>query len=157
MQGCGQVHPISFLKNFMKGCKFWENQAYTAQEGLQLLFHCEYLALVEYIECVVPLVFVVYKSILQQLPNVVYYPGGAGSWGVTAVTNLLVFAVLEVASLVLLHVFLQRTFAFSPLYQLAFVLETQVYPVQANLVLEAIFLLQALHIHVVFTWQHAQC
>ncbi|KAG3161718.1 hypothetical protein PC128_g20744 [Phytophthora cactorum] len=124
-------------------------------QGLQLLFHCEYLALVEYIECVVPLVFVVYKSILQQLPNVVYYPGGAGSWGVTAVTNLLVFAVLEVASLVLLHVFLQRTFAFSSLYQLAFVLETQVYPVQANLFLEAIFLLQYQleHLGADFTFQ----
>eukprot|EP00644_Phytophthora_capsici_P002794 jgi/Phyca11/124800/e_gw1.55.168.1 len=110
--------------------------------GLQLLFHCEYLALVEYIECVVPLVFVMYKSILEQLPNVVYYPGGAGAWGTTAVTNLVVFAVLEVVSLVFLHFTLQRKCAFSPLYQLAFVLETQVYVVQANLFLETIFLLQ---------------
>ncbi|GMF27818.1 unnamed protein product [Phytophthora lilii] len=50
-------------------------------QGLQLLFHCEYLALVEYVECIVPLMFVVYKSILEQLPHVVYYPGGSGKLG----------------------------------------------------------------------------
>lgn len=60
----------------------------------------------------------------------------------TAVVNLLVFAALEIGSLFLLHFILQHKFAFSPLYQLAFVLETQVYPVQANLFLETIFLLQ---------------
>jgi hypothetical protein len=58
-------------------------------QGFQLLFHCEYLTLVEYVECIVPLVFVVYKSILEQLPNVDYYPGGAGHWGVRAVVNIL--------------------------------------------------------------------
>ncbi|GMF14254.1 unnamed protein product [Phytophthora lilii] len=108
-------------------------------QGLQLLFHCEYLALVEYIECVVPLVFVVYKSILEQLPNIAYYPEGGGNWSMNAVINPLVFSAMEIGSLVLLHIFLQRRFAFSPLYQLAFVLETQVYPVQANLFLETIF------------------
>ncbi|RLN31276.1 hypothetical protein BBJ28_00021130 [Nothophytophthora sp. Chile5] len=102
-------------------------------QGLQLLFHCEYLTLVEYVECVVPLVFVVYKSILQQLPNVIYYPGGAGRWGLATVANVLVFATLEVVSFLMLNALLQRKFAFSPLYQLAFVLETQAYLVQATL------------------------
>ncbi|POM77428.1 Hypothetical protein PHPALM_5188 [Phytophthora palmivora] len=111
-------------------------------QGLQLLFHCEYLALVEYIECVVPLVFVSYKSILEYLPNAAYYPGSAGSWSISAVVNLVVFASLEILSLIFLHFFLKHKFAFSPLYQLAFVLEMQIYPVQANLFLETIFLLQ---------------
>ncbi|KAG6942933.1 hypothetical protein JG687_00018777 [Phytophthora cactorum] len=39
-------------------------------QGLQLLFHCEYLALVEYVECIVPLVYVIYKSVVEQLPNI---------------------------------------------------------------------------------------
>ncbi|KAE9336701.1 hypothetical protein PF008_g12893 [Phytophthora fragariae] len=81
-------------------------------QGLQLLFHCEYLALVE---CVVPLVFATYKSILEQLPNVVYYPGGAGSWGISALANLLVFSALEIMTFVLFVKFLQRKFSFSPL------------------------------------------
>ncbi|KAF1791088.1 hypothetical protein GQ600_7098 [Phytophthora cactorum] len=101
-------------------------------QGLQLLFHCEYLALVEYIECVVPIVFVTYKSVLEQLPNIVYYPGGAGNWGSYAIVNTLVFAALEIGSFLILNQFLQRKFAFSPLYQVAFVLETHVYcPIKA--------------------------
>ncbi|KAF4031158.1 hypothetical protein GN244_ATG17031 [Phytophthora infestans] len=91
------------------------------RQGLRLLFHCEYLTLVEYVECVVPLVFMIYKSVLKQLPNAVYYPGGADKWETGAVTNILIFAALEVVSLLLLHFYLQRQFSFSPLYQLAFV------------------------------------
>ncbi|KAE8915347.1 hypothetical protein PF003_g1072 [Phytophthora fragariae] len=109
-------------------------------QGLQLLFHCEYLALVE---CVVPLVFATYKSILEQLPNVVYYPGGAGSWGISALANLLVFSALEIMTFVLFVKFLQRKFSFSPLYQLAFVFETQMYLVQAKLLIEIVTLLQS--------------
>ncbi|EGZ17541.1 hypothetical protein PHYSODRAFT_504013 [Phytophthora sojae] len=111
-------------------------------QGLQLTFHCEYLVLVEYVECIVPLIFVLYKSVLEHLPNAVYYPSSASNFGASAVANTLVFAFLEIVSLLLVHLFLQRKFAFSPLYQLAFVLETQVYMVQAQLFIEGIFLLQ---------------
>jgi len=112
-------------------------------QGLQLLFHCEYLALVEYVECVVPLVFVTYKSILNQLPNAAYYPDAPGSWGMSAVTNLLVFAALEIATFMLFIRFLHKKFSFSPLYQLAFVFETQSHLVQAKLVIEIVTLLQS--------------
>ncbi|KAE8885464.1 hypothetical protein PF003_g30474 [Phytophthora fragariae] len=122
--------------------------------NLLLLFHCEYLVLVEYVECIVPIIFLVYKSVLEQLPNVVYYPGGAGKWGAAAVTNLVVFVVLEIGSLVLLHIFLQQKFAFSPLYQLAFVLETQIHAVQATLFSLTLFVLpyQLAHLGVDFTF-----
>ncbi|KAE9142304.1 hypothetical protein PF002_g8757 [Phytophthora fragariae] len=39
--------------------------------------------------------------------------------------------------------FLQRKFSFSPLYQLAFVFETQMYLVQAKLLIEIVTLLQS--------------
>lgn len=116
-------------------------------QSLQLLFHCEYLALVEYVECIVPLVFATYKLVLNQLPNAVCYPDGANTWGMTAFTSIVVFASLEVASLFLLHYFLQRKFAFSPLYQLAFTLETEMYLVQASLFLEIVVLLQYELVH----------
>lgn len=102
-------------------------------EGLQLLFHCEYLALVEYVECVIPIVFMAYKSVLAQLPNIVYYSNSTGNWGVEAVEKIVVFSAMEVVTLVVLDVFLRRTFCFSPLHQLAFVLETQFYLVQSSL------------------------
>lgn len=117
------------------------SQAFVRQ-GLQLLFHCEYLLLVEYVECIVPVIFAVYKSVLEYLPNIVYYPGGAGNWGHSALINIFVFTSLEVSSLLLLHRFLQRNFALSSLYQLAFVLEAQMYPIQATIFLEIVNLLQ---------------
>ncbi|GMF34907.1 unnamed protein product [Phytophthora lilii] len=93
-------------------------------QGLQLLFHCEYILLVEYVECIIPLVFVAYKSVLEKLPNVKFYPGGAGNWGINVVTNVVILAALEMVSLLFFSKFLQRKFRFSALLQLAFVLET---------------------------------
>ncbi|EGZ30645.1 hypothetical protein PHYSODRAFT_468186 [Phytophthora sojae] len=124
-------------------------------EGLQLLFQCEYLVLVEYVECIIPVVFTVYKSILQQLPNVVFYPVGAGKWGVRSMGNTLALAALEAASLVLLHHLLHRKFGFSPFYQLGFVLETQIHMVQMRLFLEFVVLLQfeLEHLGVDFTFR----
>ncbi|KAI9987889.1 hypothetical protein PInf_024144 [Phytophthora infestans] len=81
--------------------------------------------MVEYVECILPLVFVTYKSVLNQLPDAVYYPDGTDDLEIGAVTNILVFAALEIASLLFLHLFLQRKLSLSPLYQLAFTLETQ--------------------------------
>ncbi|KAI9987881.1 hypothetical protein PInf_024136 [Phytophthora infestans] len=73
------------------------------------------------------------------LPNAVYYPDGTDNLEIGAVTNILVFAALEIASL---HLFLQRKLSLSPLYQLAFALETQVCLVQAALFVEILLLLQ---------------
>ncbi|CEG40583.1 uncharacterized protein PHALS_10772 [Plasmopara halstedii] len=113
---------------------------YFVLQGLQFLFHCEYLALVEYIECVVPTIFVIYKSVLELLPNVVYYPGGAGKWGTFAMSNILIFALLEVGSFLFLNQFIQRKFKVSPMYQVAFVLEKTAWQIQSMLLL-SIFLL----------------
>ncbi|KAE9105369.1 hypothetical protein PF010_g13042 [Phytophthora fragariae] len=124
-------------------------------QGLQLLFHCEYLALVEYVECVIPLVFAINKLILEELPNVVYYPGGAGKWVMAALANVFVYATLEICSLLLLNHFLQRNFSFSPLYQLAFALESSRNFVQGTLFLEIVGLLQyeLMHLDADFTFR----
>ncbi|ETL77836.1 hypothetical protein F442_09650 [Phytophthora nicotianae P10297] len=111
-------------------------------QGLQILFHSEYLVLVEYVECMVPLILLVYRSALERLPNIVYYPGGAGYWGINAIANMVLLVVLEIGSLLFLNAFLQRKFAFSPLYQLAFVLETEVFVVQAIFFIQCLILLQ---------------
>ncbi|GMF14683.1 unnamed protein product [Phytophthora lilii] len=111
-------------------------------QGLRLLFHCEYHVLVEYIECIVLLVLVVYNSTLAHLPNVVYYPDGVDRWGVRAMENILLFAALEIVSLIVYHKFLQRKLGFSPLYHLAFVFETQATMVQASLFVNILNLLQ---------------
>lgn len=62
-----------------------------------------------------------------------FYPPDVGNWGLTGVANVLVFALMEVLSLILFELFFRRIFAFLPMYQLAFVLETQVYWIQGRL------------------------
>ncbi|KAG2981402.1 hypothetical protein PC116_g14679 [Phytophthora cactorum] len=66
----------------------------------------------------------------------------AGKWGAQAVMSVLVSAVLEIGSLILLNLVLQRKFSFPPLFQIAFVLETQIITVQTKLLLTILVLLQ---------------
>lgn len=83
--------------------------------------------LVEYIECAIPFLHTVYLTVLFHLPNAKYYPE---MYGITAerlrkiVTNIFVYALLESASLVYVHVFFKRNFSISALRQLGFILET---------------------------------
>ncbi|KAG3008090.1 hypothetical protein PC128_g5729 [Phytophthora cactorum] len=105
-------------------------------EGLQTLFHSEYVLLAEYIEFMVPMLYSLYLSVLFHLPVAAYYPHSA-SMTVDklhgTVTNILVYAVIEFVSFGALLVLLRRKFGFSPLYQLAFVLETQASALQGHL------------------------
>ncbi|GMF53331.1 unnamed protein product [Phytophthora fragariaefolia] len=78
-------------------------------QGLQLLFHCEYLVLVEYVEVVIPLVFATYRSVLVHLPNIVYYPSNIANWGLSAVINIVLLSVLELGSFVFFETFLRLT------------------------------------------------
>ncbi|ETI43385.1 hypothetical protein L914_11153 [Phytophthora nicotianae] len=97
-------------------------------DALQSLFHSEYILLAEYIELMVPMLYSLYLVVLFHLPVAAYYPHTA-SMTVSdlqgAVMSILAYAVIELVSFTVLLVLLWRKFGFSPLYQLAFVLETQ--------------------------------
>ncbi|KAE9235145.1 hypothetical protein PF005_g1612 [Phytophthora fragariae] len=130
------------------------------ESTLELLFHCEYHALVEYVECAVPILFGVYLTILCQLPAHKYYPhtrdmepGQLESM----VGNLLVYVALEVLSFVVMHIVLKRRFMLSALFQLAFVLETHVVQLQSRMFVWIVFILQFTlqHYGVDFTFQFA--
>ncbi|KAE9017418.1 hypothetical protein PR003_g1630 [Phytophthora rubi] len=130
------------------------------ESTLELLFHCEYHALVEYVECAVPILFGVYLTILCQLPAHKYYPhtrdmepGQLESMA----GNLSVYVALEVLSFVVMHVALKRKFNLSALYQLAFVLETHVVQLQSRILVWIVFILQftLAHYGVDFTFQFA--
>ncbi|KAF4127579.1 hypothetical protein GN958_ATG23208 [Phytophthora infestans] len=126
--GTEQQKPSSVLLPHQNGEELERSKQFITQ-GLQLLFHCEYLVIVKYVECIVPMVFVAYQLVLYQLPNIVYAPEG---WQSGAIGNILLLTTLKICSLVALKVLLERKFALSPLYQLAFVLETQVELVQTG-------------------------
>lgn len=104
-------------------------------QTLHLLFHCEYLILAEYVEWMIPLVYVVYFPVLKQLSNSVYFPSTVGVDNddlLRFVATILAYAALELASFVGLHLAIVRMFGISPLYQVAFVLESQMLSVQAK-------------------------
>lgn len=127
---------------------------------LQLLFHCEYHALVEYVECAVPILFGVYLTILYQLPVHKYYPHTrdleAGQLE-GMLTSLSIYVTLEVLSFVGMHMALKRKFSLSALYQLSFVLETHVVQLQSRMFVWIVFILQftLAHYGVDFTFQFA--
>lgn len=114
-------------------------------ENLQLLFKCEYIALVEYIECIAPIIYAIYLPVLYSLPNAKFFPNtrNLSSESVNSlIVNLFCYGCLEVASFATLHGILKRKFAFSPVYQVAFVLETQMLLVQGKLIVWLLFALQ---------------
>ncbi|KAJ8556880.1 hypothetical protein ON010_g9086 [Phytophthora cinnamomi] len=111
---------------------------------LQALFHAEYLLVAEYVECALPMLYALYLLVLSQLPTAQYYPQTAVPFHklLGSVTNILIFAVVEFVGFVGLLLALQKKFKVSPLYQLAFVLETHIRTVQGHLLLWTVFILR---------------
>ncbi|GMF17155.1 unnamed protein product [Phytophthora fragariaefolia] len=96
-------------------------------QALQSLFTSECLVLVEYVEFVIPLMYAVYVLTMVYLPSAKYHSemaevtaNNAGS----AVSRIVVYALLELASFIALAVITQRHCGIRTLYQLSFVLET---------------------------------
>ncbi|KAF4027950.1 hypothetical protein GN244_ATG20409 [Phytophthora infestans] len=113
-------------------------------DALQALFHSEYLLMTEYIECILPLLYAIYLPILFELPAAPYYPQTASSTPDKLkkdVVNILMFGAVEMTGFVGLLFLLKRKFGISPLFQLAFVLETQMRTVQGHLFVWTVFIL----------------
>lgn len=105
-------------------------------QGLKLFFQCEYHALVEYVECVIPMVYTVYIAILCQLPSAEYQPETrhlATERVRSMITNIIIYACWEMLSLVVLHVAVRWRFGFSLLHLLAFVLHSRFTEFQGRL------------------------
>ncbi|KAK1930249.1 hypothetical protein P3T76_014209 [Phytophthora citrophthora] len=116
-----------------------------AQEALQTLFHSEYVVMAEFVECVIPVLYGIYLTCLYHLPTAAYYPHTRHltpeKFASTQI-NFMVYALVEFASFAGLNLLLKRKFGFSPLYQLAFVLETQMGTLQGHLFLWVSWILQ---------------
>lgn len=115
------------------------------QQSLKMLFECEYHVLVEYIECMIPLIYATYVAVVCQLPSAQYYPetrGMSAGHVKTMIGNILMYAWMEVVSFIALHFAVKWKFGFSPVYLLAFVLETQALEFQGRLMVWYIFVLE---------------
>ncbi|TMW63148.1 hypothetical protein Poli38472_002089 [Pythium oligandrum] len=110
--------------------------AHADEKMRQLLYLTEFVILVEYVEIIIPFIYGAYLVVCMQLPNHVYYPQLRDlepSRLSAVVSNVLVYTLLELVSLVILSVVLRPKLSFSPIYQLAFVLETQWLQVQLKI------------------------
>lgn len=106
------------------------------KQTLAMLFNCEYLVLVEYIECVIPIVYSVFTSVLFHLHNAAFYPHIRTLTSEKLrimMSHLIEYTLLEVVTLLGLCLLLRLKLKVSALYQLAFVLETHMEMVQAKL------------------------
>ncbi|KAH7484936.1 uncharacterized protein KRP23_3990 [Phytophthora ramorum] len=130
------------------------------KQSLQLLFNNEYLGLIAYIQCIIPVLYMLYMPVLQTLPNRVYYPThfvileNADQF-LDRITVIALLALLQLAVLIVLHVFVATHFAVSTVYQIAFVLETHFKLVAGRLIVWFIVAVQStlLHYGADFTFQ----
>ncbi|ETK81851.1 hypothetical protein L915_12678 [Phytophthora nicotianae] len=108
------------------------------KKALQILFLTEFMLLIEFTEVLVPVIYGGYLTILYHLPNRRFYPQLANLsdqelWDM--VISVLEYGVLELASLTLLVLVLNRLVHRHSLKQLAFVLEREFLMVQPKLLL----------------------
>lgn len=116
----------------------------------ELLEHCERLVLTEFVECSVPIFYVIYMLVLYHLPNARFYPEMQRFDATTldkTVRNIVAYAMLEFASLLYVHAYLRWELNISALHLLANVLEREIAGFQSVFMIWIILVLQ-------FTLQH---
>ncbi|KAF4045278.1 hypothetical protein GN244_ATG02322 [Phytophthora infestans] len=106
------------------------------KDTLETLFTMECLVIASYLETVIPFFYTVYILVIVHLPSARYHFELVGiildNVGAT-VLPVFVFALLQVVSLALLVMLIQKNCGMRAVYQLVFVLETQMPLVQGKL------------------------
>ncbi|POM71424.1 Hypothetical protein PHPALM_12015 [Phytophthora palmivora] len=108
------------------------------RKTLQILFTSECLILSEYLEIFVPTVYGTFIMAMINLPSAQYHTDLVGITHENVagvVTRIFTYAFMEFASFVVLAAIVQRNCGINVLYQLAFVLETQMLFVQSMLMM----------------------
>ncbi|KAG6969450.1 hypothetical protein JG687_00003187 [Phytophthora cactorum] len=106
------------------------------REALEVLFTTECLVVAAYLEAVVPLFYSGYMLVMVHFPSAQYHSEMVGvtreNVGAT-VFPVFVFAVLQIVAFVLLGLLIKRNCGMRALWQLAFVLESQMFLIQGKL------------------------
>lgn len=127
-----------------------DEKATIVNQSLKLLFLCEFHALVEYMEAMIPMLYCVYVAVLGQLPSHVYYIEMRDMTSADIqrmVGNIFAYAWMEILSFVAMHFTIKWKFGFSPLYLLAFVLENQFLEFEARLLVWFSYVLEITLVH----------
>lgn len=115
-----------------------------------LLQECEHVLVTEFIECAVPLFYALYMVTLFHLPNARFYPELKRldqAQLLRTVGNITLYATLECASLLYMHVFLSWHLRISAMHLLAFVLERDVVMLQSVFMAWVLLVLEFTLVH----------
>ncbi|KAE9002715.1 hypothetical protein PR003_g19110 [Phytophthora rubi] len=129
----------------------------------KLLYITEFMVLINYVEVIVPVIFSANLFVMYHLPNTIYYTQITSMteqhlWN--TIGNVMLYCLLQLASLVLLFVILWQKLHVSAVRQLSFVLEKQGEQVQTKLVFWVFYNVQASLQHFAsdytfkFAWLH---
>ncbi|ETN15608.1 hypothetical protein PPTG_06845 [Phytophthora nicotianae INRA-310] len=127
-------------------------------ETLEVLFTTECIVVAAYLEAFVPLFYCNYMFLMVHLPSAQYHTEMAGvthdNVGST-VRPVWIFGLLQVVSFVFLVVLIKRNLGMQALYQLGFVLETQMALVQGKLIMWMVvtFCFRVVHFGMDFTYK----
>lgn len=114
------------------------------EQALQVIFQCEYHILVEYVECVVPLMYMLHMITLFHFPSLKYCTDSTSQIPAQlerTAMNMLGYASLEVLSFIALHSVIKHKLGISPTHVLSFTLQNQMYEFQARLAVCYMFVL----------------
>lgn len=115
------------------------------KQTLEALFQCEFYVLAEFVECVIPLMYVNYMVVLFYLLSAKYYPDTVNMTPAQlqlTVVNIAIYASLEIVSLILVHCVIKWKFSFSSAHMLAFVLRNQFFEFQGRLAVWYLYFLE---------------
>lgn len=105
------------------------------KRSLQLLYRCEFMLLVDYTKCAIPVIYIAHLTILFQFPNRKYYPD-VEMMTESRLRHVIImvsaYALCELGSLFYVHWVIKRKFRFSAFRQLAFILEKDFLVIQAS-------------------------
>ncbi|KAL3667559.1 hypothetical protein V7S43_007113 [Phytophthora oleae] len=127
-------------------------------DALEVLFTTECVVITAYLEAVVPLFYCNYVVLMVNLPSAQYHSemngvshGNIGS----TVLPVFVFGLLQILSFALIARVIRRNLGMHALYQLAFVLETQMSLIQGKLMLWMVITIcfRVVHFGMDFTYQ----
>lgn len=127
-----------------------ETRTILLKRSLELLRRTEFVLLVEYIECAIPLLYAIYLPILMHFENRKYYPDVAEMTESKlghVVISVLMYALLEFGSLLYVQLMIMRNFQFSALRQLAFILEKDCLVIQASFMTWTLVIFQFMIAH----------
>ncbi|KAG7387121.1 hypothetical protein PHYPSEUDO_014641 [Phytophthora pseudosyringae] len=126
------------------------NTSVVLQEALEVLFTSECLALSEYMEVIVPTLYGIFVLVMVHLPSAQYHTelAAVNSNNVSdVVARIFAYTLMEFGSFIVLAVIKQKYCGINVLYQLAFVIETQVLFVQSTLMMWILMILTYRVVH----------